>query len=130
MSFHACGGNVGDNAEIPLPPWVMQVCWVGGPGPCPCPLCGPGLSCPTQEQCNAPSHPLSCIRPQSPLLSTILSFCPGLQVGEADPDIFFTDRPRRTPGQRNRECLTLFADEEPALLKGRSPLQCYTDFMR
>lgn len=115
------------------------------------------------------------------------------QVGEADPDIFFTDRPRRTPGQvractrvrepahwpptrvppalpwpqtvaavqtpcsaplgpcsalpslrvrehraphllpapqRNRECLTLFADEEPGLLKGRSPLQCYADFMR
>eukprot|EP00887_Chlorella_sp_A99_P003737 scaffold7.g3737.t1 len=53
-----------------------------------------------------------------------------LQAGEADPDIFFTDRPRRTPGQRNRECLTLFADDEPGLLKGRSPLQCYTDFMR
>lgn len=25
MSFHACGGNVGDNAQIPLPKWVMQV---------------------------------------------------------------------------------------------------------
>ncbi len=25
MSFHACGGNVGDNAQIPLPPWVLQV---------------------------------------------------------------------------------------------------------
>lgn len=25
MSFHACGGNVGDNAQIPLPQWVLQV---------------------------------------------------------------------------------------------------------
>lgn len=25
MSFHACGGNVGDNAQIPLPRWVLQV---------------------------------------------------------------------------------------------------------
>lgn len=29
MSFHACGGNVGDNAQIPLPQWVLQV---GGGG--------------------------------------------------------------------------------------------------
>ena len=26
MSFHACGGNVGDSAEVPLPPWVLKVC--------------------------------------------------------------------------------------------------------
>ena len=25
LSFHACGGNVGDSAQIPLPPWVLQV---------------------------------------------------------------------------------------------------------
>jgi hypothetical protein len=30
MSFHACGGNVGDNAQIPLPKWVMQVSQLGG----------------------------------------------------------------------------------------------------
>lgn len=22
MAFHACGGNVGDNFNVPLPPWV------------------------------------------------------------------------------------------------------------
>lgn len=34
MSFHACGGNVGDNAQIPLPQWVLQVrtCWQGCTG--------------------------------------------------------------------------------------------------
>lgn len=26
LSFHACGGNVGDTAQIPLPSWVLQVC--------------------------------------------------------------------------------------------------------
>lgn len=76
MAFHACGGNVGDNAEVPLPGWVVA-------------------------------------------------------AGERDPDIFFTDRPRElTPGQRNRECISLFAAEEPGLLKGRSAMQCYVDFMR
>jgi beta-amylase len=25
MSFHACGGNVGDSAQVPLPSWVLQV---------------------------------------------------------------------------------------------------------
>ncbi|CAI0550482.1 unnamed protein product [Linum tenue] len=25
MSFHQCGGNVGDNVFIPLPPWVLKV---------------------------------------------------------------------------------------------------------
>ncbi|XP_031115046.1 beta-amylase-like [Ipomoea triloba] len=25
MSFHQCGGNVGDNVYIPLPPWVLAV---------------------------------------------------------------------------------------------------------
>lgn len=29
LSFHACGGNVGDMAQVPLPPWVLQV-RVGG----------------------------------------------------------------------------------------------------
>lgn len=115
--------------------------------------------------------------------------CTVLQVGESDPDIFFTDRPRDVfPGQRNREvrpagllageqlspssyafidgcvkpntphnlrphspiptqpshvhpasppphhhttqCLSFFADEEAGLLRGRSPMQCYVEFMR
>lgn len=25
LSFHACGGNVGDSAQIPLPTWVLEV---------------------------------------------------------------------------------------------------------
>lgn len=25
LSFHACGGNVGDTAQIPLPRWVLEV---------------------------------------------------------------------------------------------------------
>ena len=25
LSFHACGGNVGDSAQIPLPSWVLEV---------------------------------------------------------------------------------------------------------
>lgn len=76
MAFHACGGNVGDNAEISLPGWVLS-------------------------------------------------------IAERDPDILFTDRPRdRKPGKRNKECISFFAEEEPGLLKGRSGLQCYADFMK
>lgn len=25
LSFHSCGGNVGDSAQIPLPRWVLKV---------------------------------------------------------------------------------------------------------
>ena len=25
MSFHACGANVGDTAQVPLPEWVLKV---------------------------------------------------------------------------------------------------------
>jgi hypothetical protein len=32
LSFHACGGNVGDMAQVPLPPWVLQVRDCGGFG--------------------------------------------------------------------------------------------------
>lgn len=46
-----------------------------------------------------------------------------------DPDIFLSDRPRRDRcGHRNREYLSIFAEEIP-LLYGRSPMQCYADFM-
>ncbi|CAK0774322.1 hypothetical protein CVIRNUC_004157 [Coccomyxa viridis] len=76
MSFHACGGNVGDSAEVPLPPWVLK-------------------------------------------------------AGEQDPDIFFTDRPRDSRlGKRNREYVSIFADEAPRVLAGRCPVECYADFMR
>ena len=53
-----------------------------------------------------------------------------MQCGEADPDLYFVDRPREgRAGQRNREYISFFADEEP-VLRGRTPLQCYADFMR
>lgn len=75
LSFHACGGNVGDTAHIPLPPWVLR-------------------------------------------------------CGENDPDIYFTDRPRGgSQGQRNREYLSFWADDALGVLSGRSPMQCYEDFM-
>lgn len=52
-----------------------------------------------------------------------------LRCGDNDPDIFFTDRPRGgSSGQRNREYLSIWADEAAALC-GRSPIQCYEDFM-
>lgn len=75
LSFHACGGNVGDVVQIPLPLWVLE-------------------------------------------------------SGDSDPDIFLSDRPRQYHGgRRNREYLSLFADEVPSLVCGRSPMECYADFM-
>ncbi|CAK9199112.1 unnamed protein product [Sphagnum jensenii] len=70
MSFHKCGGNVGDSCTVPLPPWVME------------------------------------------------------EV-ERNPDIVYTDK----AGRRNPEYLSLGCDTLP-VLKGRSPVQVYTDFMR
>ncbi|KIY94484.1 hypothetical protein MNEG_13478, partial [Monoraphidium neglectum] len=69
LSFHACGGNVGDLVQIPLPSWVLQ-------------------------------------------------------AGQQDPDIFFTDRPRQGAGlgQRNKEYVSFWADDEP-VLAGRTPMQ-------
>ncbi|QDZ21837.1 beta-amylase [Chloropicon primus] len=69
MSFHAAGGNVGDNVNIPLPDWVLQ-------------------------------------------------------VGQDQPDIFFTD----ASGHVNPECLSLGCDGEP-VLRGRTPVQAYRDFV-
>lgn len=58
-----------------------------------------------------------------------LKFFLAPQCGESDPDLFFADRPREGRGaQRNREYISFFADDVPAL-RGRSPMQCYTDFM-
>ena len=52
-----------------------------------------------------------------------------LRCGDNDPDIFFTDRPRGgSSGQRNREYISVWADEAAALC-GRTPIQCYEDFM-
>lgn len=70
MSFHQCGGNVGDSCNIPLPPWVL-------------------------EEVNA------------------------------NPDIVYTDR----SGRRNPEYISLGCDTLP-VLKGRTPVQVYSDYMR
>eukprot|EP00951_Prasinocladus_malaysianus_P028375 scaffold258312_cov29-Prasinocladus_malaysianus.AAC.1 len=59
-----------------------------------------------------------------------LNWMPFPQAGDEDPDLFFTDRPRGSRrGQRNRECISFFADDAPGALAGRSPMQCYQDFM-
>ncbi|KAL9231234.1 hypothetical protein vseg_006487 [Gypsophila vaccaria] len=70
MSFHQCGGNVGDSCSIPLPPWVLQ--------------------------------------------EIILN-----------PDLVYTDK----SGRRNSEYISLGCDSLP-LLRGRTPIQVYSDFMR
>ncbi|XP_074565611.1 beta-amylase 1, chloroplastic-like [Curcuma longa] len=70
MSFHQCGGNVGDSVTIPLPRWVLE------------------------------------------------------EMAK-DPDLAYTDQ----WGRRNPEYLSLGCDALP-VLKGRTPVQCYADFMR
>ncbi|PHU21488.1 Beta-amylase 1, chloroplastic [Capsicum chinense] len=70
MSFHQCGGNVGDSCTIPLPRWVIEEM-------------------------------------------------------EKDPDLAYTDQ----WGRRNFEYVSLGCDTLP-VLKGRTPVQCYSDFMR
>jgi len=70
MSFHQCGGNVGDSANIPLPKWVV-------------------------EEIN---H---------------------------NNDLAYTDQ----WGRRNYEYISLGCDNLP-VLKGRTPVQCYADYMR
>ncbi|KAJ0970404.1 hypothetical protein J5N97_023281 [Dioscorea zingiberensis] len=70
MSFHQCGGNVGDSCTIPLPRWVVEEM-------------------------------------------------------DKDPDLAYTDQ----WGRRNYEYVSLGCDTLP-VLKGRTPVQCYSDFMR
>ncbi|XP_010550849.1 PREDICTED: beta-amylase 1, chloroplastic [Tarenaya hassleriana] len=70
MSFHQCGGNVGDSCTIPLPKWVVEEI-------------------------------------------------------EKDQDLAYTDQ----WGRRNYEYISLGCDTIP-VLKGRTPVQCYADFMR
>ncbi|KAI4377943.1 hypothetical protein MLD38_015495 [Melastoma candidum] len=70
MSFHQCGGNVGDSCSIPLPPWVLE------------------------------------------------------EISK-NPDLVYTDR----SGRRNPEYITLGCDSLP-VLRGRTPIQVYTDFMK
>lgn len=69
MSFHQCGGNVGDSCYITLPEWVLK-------------------------------------------------------EGEANSDIFFTDR----AGTRNQEYLSFGVDDKP-VLDGRTAVEVYSDFM-
>ncbi|CAL4933651.1 unnamed protein product [Urochloa decumbens] len=70
MSFHQCGGNVGDSVTIPLPRWAVEEM-------------------------------------------------------EKDNDLCYTDQ----WGRRNFEYVSLGCDAMP-ILKGRTPVECYTDFMR
>ncbi|MBA0773316.1 hypothetical protein Gotri_008601 [Gossypium trilobum] len=70
MSFHQCGGNVGDSCSIPLPPWVLE------------------------------------------------------EISK-NPDLVYTDR----LGRRNPEYISLGCDSVP-VLRGRTPIQAYTDYMR
>ncbi|CAI9772454.1 unnamed protein product [Fraxinus pennsylvanica] len=70
MSFHQCGGNVGDSCSIPLPPWVLE------------------------EMSN-------------------------------NPDLVYTDK----SGRRNPEYISLGCDSLP-VLRGRTPIQVYSDYMR
>lgn len=70
MSFHQCGGNVGDVVNIPIPQWVLD-------------------------------------------------------VGETDPDIFYTNR----AGTRNIEYLTIGVDNQP-LFGGRTAIELYSDYMK
>ncbi|BBM97603.1 beta-amylase [Marchantia polymorpha subsp. ruderalis] len=70
MSFHQCGGNVGDSCNIPLPPWVVEEI-------------------------------------------------------KSNNDLVYTDK----YGNRNYEYLSLGCDSLP-VLKGRTPVQVYSDFMR
>ncbi|TYG92441.1 hypothetical protein ES288_A11G031300v1 [Gossypium darwinii] len=70
MSFHQCGGNVGDSCSIPLPPWVLE------------------------------------------------------EISK-NPDLVYTDR----SGRRNPEYISLGCDSMP-VLRGRTPIQAYTDYMR
>ncbi|KAG6470746.1 beta-amylase 2, chloroplastic-like isoform X1 [Zingiber officinale] len=70
MSFHECGGNVGDDVWIPLPQWVIE-------------------------------------------------------IGNNNPDIFFTDR----EGRHNMECLSWGIDRV-RILYGRTAVEVYFDYMR
>lgn len=69
MSFHQCGGNVGDTVNIPLPQWVVEEM-------------------------------------------------------DKDQDLAYTDQ----WGRRSYEYVSLGCDDMP-VLQGRTPVQCYTDFM-
>ncbi|XP_010245368.1 PREDICTED: inactive beta-amylase 9-like [Nelumbo nucifera] len=46
------------------------------------------------------------------------------KIGEAQPDIFFTDR----SGRRYKECLSLAVDDLP-VLDGKTPVQVYQEFL-
>ncbi|XP_028095356.1 beta-amylase-like [Camellia sinensis] len=70
MSFHQCGGNVGDAVNIPIPSWVLE-------------------------------------------------------IGESDPDIFYTNR----SGDRNKEYLTMGVDNLP-FFAGRTAVEIYSDYMK
>ncbi|KAF9588309.1 hypothetical protein IFM89_008726 [Coptis chinensis] len=70
MSFHQCGGNVGDIVNIPIPKWVLD-------------------------------------------------------VGETNPDIFYTT----LSGERDKEYISVGLDHKP-LFGRRTAIEMYSDFMK
>ena len=54
-----------------------------------------------------------------------------VQAGNVDPNLFFMDKPREARQSLcNREYISFWADEDPHAVCGRSPIQCYTQFMQ
>ncbi|KAG4188693.1 hypothetical protein ERO13_A08G181833v2 [Gossypium hirsutum] len=95
MSFHQCGGNVGDSCTI-------RTHFHGGYG-------GSFHFSPSLQAENM----------GIPLPKWVT------EEIEKDPDLAYTDQ----WGRRNYEYLSLGCDTLP-VLKGRTPVQCYADFMR
>ena len=113
MSFHAGGGNVGDGAtDIPLPPWVMKVGKEKATQ-----LCDQSAIGWCFVFLPAPPHILSAYSHRPfPAMS---------QAGEELADeIFYTDQ----GGGRDHEYISLGCDHE-AVLAGRTPIQCYVDYV-
>ena len=154
MSFHACGGNVGDYAQVPLPDWVFKV---SSNSPKMLHMaCSPGIHQNTTGPCEVSSivqrrivslqtqyhmtklhlllHavPVSFATIAPPVIVSFWHWhnvAAEMQCGEEDPSLFCTDSPRDgLPGTSNNEYISLFADQA-SVLHGRTALECYADFM-
>ena len=154
MSFHACGGNVGDYAQVPLPDWVFKVsinssmilymaCFPGiyqittGQSKLPSIVQQQIVSLHTQYHMAKLHLLMHAVAVSFTTIAAPLFLCPWhchndgaeVQCGEEDPSLFCTDRPRNgQPGTSNNEYISLFADQA-SVLHGRTALECYADFM-
>lgn len=111
MSFHACGANVGDVYEIPLPSWVLEAA-----------LQDPDMLFTDQHGCVWPRTFRN--------VKALLPPRPSPHGPHSTPPLSVSDFPSH-PGlarYRNPECLSLFADNA-ATVASRTPLQCYEDFL-